>query len=665
MSSQQTSFRLQQDFRIISTGLAVPSLITNQNVTDMLPDLGITQKWLEQSVGIKQRHIAIDGMQPSTEEQEYLEKWTENIGGVIRVKDNAPAAPPTPPNRPEFKNRTNLKAAPGNANSDLCARAIRDAAKHAVALSRVRNNIIVKCSADGQEEEEENQDNENNNDEVFSLEDIDMIIVTTVTPDMPCPGTSTFVMEKLGLNNIQVMDIRSACCGFTTGLQNAIAYIKSAPGPSRKQVVERIKNKPELLAALLGGENGGVDEAPQLDVDDNEETSSSSWCSGTLDIKTVAVVGCEVGSIFGNLDSKHPAYNRGDAANASMIGDAASCVIVRRFDTLVPCQASSPSNKNKQSSSSSTKSTTDKFFTNPFGPELLHVEVRCIGRGKEPGMHIPCGGCVHPFSETVFQQGGHFFHHDFKKVLEYGAELYYKAIQNGLQALGKNRRYQELTQKQQQKQQQNKQIQEKDFVEPSIVDIDLFIPHQANGRITSYAVKMGVEEDKCHEHFSCFGNTANASLALGLYLEARRDPSNPRHQIPFDSKKDADGKIGIGINKKVPNPPLQEDQVVMCLAAESTKWLHGTICLIWHSMIVAGGDASGVKTTNATPSSSSSSSLSTNKNDKNSLSHKWKRIKSSVWFFILGLLLNWMKYISVVLAFVGVGGGDKNKKKKH
>ena len=634
----------QQEFRIIGTGLAVPSLITNQNVIDMLPDLGITQKWLEQSVGIEQRHIAIDGMQPSQEEKEYLEKWTENIGGVIRFKENAPCPPPT---RPEFKNRTDLRVAVGNANSDLCARAIRDAAKNAAELSRDRNHHKrdnkTQTQEDAQDENVED-DEKDPNDEIFSLSDIDMIIVTTVTPDMPCPGTATFVMEKLGLNNIQVMDIRSACCGFTTGLQNAIAYMKSSPTPSPRQVLERMKNKPEVFSS----------EQQQISGSSSSFSEFSSSSCSSLDIKTVAVVGCEVGSIFGNLDPKHPAYNRGDAANASMIGDAASCVIVRRFDTFLSSKNNSNHDKNNQSQQESNKtrtttSATDKFFTNAFGPELLHVEVRCIGQGKEPGMHIPCGGCLHPFSEKVFQQGGHFFHHDFKKVLEYGAELYYKAIQTGLKALGRNRRYQELVGNVV----DTTTATSSKFVEPSVIDIDLFIAHQANGRITSYGTKMGVEEDKMHEHFSHFGNTANASLPLGIYLEARRDPSNPRHQVPFDSKKDKEGKIGIGINKKIPNPPLQEGNVVMCLAAESTKWLHGTICIVWHSMLV-----------NKNNNNASSSTKKKNSSSSASLSHQWKRIKSSVWFFILGLLLNWMKYITAFLEFFGIGGGNHNNKNK-
>jgi 3-oxoacyl-[acyl-carrier-protein] synthase-3 len=47
-----------------------------------------------------------------------------------------------------------------------------------------------------------------------SLEDIDLIIVGTVTPDMPFPNTACFVQKKLGLGKIPAFDLEAACSGF-------------------------------------------------------------------------------------------------------------------------------------------------------------------------------------------------------------------------------------------------------------------------------------------------------------------------------------------------------------------------------------------------------------------------------------------------------------------
>jgi 3-oxoacyl-[acyl-carrier-protein] synthase III len=48
--------------------------------------------------------------------------------------------------------------------------------------------------------------------------DIDMIIVTTVTPDQPLPTTACFVQAGLGLPTIPAFDMAAACTGFIYGL---------------------------------------------------------------------------------------------------------------------------------------------------------------------------------------------------------------------------------------------------------------------------------------------------------------------------------------------------------------------------------------------------------------------------------------------------------------
>jgi len=44
--------------------------------------------------------------------------------------------------------------------------------------------------------------------------EIELIIVGTVTPDMPFPNTACFVQQKLGLGKIPAFDIEAACSGF-------------------------------------------------------------------------------------------------------------------------------------------------------------------------------------------------------------------------------------------------------------------------------------------------------------------------------------------------------------------------------------------------------------------------------------------------------------------
>jgi 3-oxoacyl-[acyl-carrier-protein] synthase-3 len=60
-----------------------------------------------------------------------------------------------------------------------------------------------------------------------TAEDIDYIIVATMTPDMYFPGSAPFLQRKLGLSNVPCLDIRQQCVGFLFGLQLADALIRS------------------------------------------------------------------------------------------------------------------------------------------------------------------------------------------------------------------------------------------------------------------------------------------------------------------------------------------------------------------------------------------------------------------------------------------------------
>jgi len=61
-----------------------------------------------------------------------------------------------------------------------------------------------------------------------ALEDIDMVICATISPDYFCmPSTATIISTKLGLKNITAFDISAACTGFVYILSIAKAFIES------------------------------------------------------------------------------------------------------------------------------------------------------------------------------------------------------------------------------------------------------------------------------------------------------------------------------------------------------------------------------------------------------------------------------------------------------
>ena len=58
-------------------------------------------------------------------------------------------------------------------------------------------------------------------------EDIDLIIVATITPDMFFPSTACIVQNKLGINRVPAFDVSVACSGFIYGIAIAAQFIKS------------------------------------------------------------------------------------------------------------------------------------------------------------------------------------------------------------------------------------------------------------------------------------------------------------------------------------------------------------------------------------------------------------------------------------------------------
>lgn len=58
-------------------------------------------------------------------------------------------------------------------------------------------------------------------------EDIDCILVATVTPDMFFPSTACLLQKKLGIKDSPAFDLSAACSGFIYGISIAKAYIES------------------------------------------------------------------------------------------------------------------------------------------------------------------------------------------------------------------------------------------------------------------------------------------------------------------------------------------------------------------------------------------------------------------------------------------------------
>lgn len=96
----------------------------------------------------------------------------------------------------------------------------------------------------------------------ISAEEIDLILVATVTPDQPFPSVSCMIQDKLGAKNAAAMDISAACAGFMYGMITAGQFIKT--GEYKHVLVvgveklSKITNWEDRNTAVLFGDGAGA-----------------------------------------------------------------------------------------------------------------------------------------------------------------------------------------------------------------------------------------------------------------------------------------------------------------------------------------------------------------------------------------------------------------------
>ena len=61
----------------------------------------------------------------------------------------------------------------------------------------------------------------------FDLQEVDLIVVGTVTPDMMYPSTACLVQHKLGIENTWGFDVSAGCSGFLYALNTGVKFVES------------------------------------------------------------------------------------------------------------------------------------------------------------------------------------------------------------------------------------------------------------------------------------------------------------------------------------------------------------------------------------------------------------------------------------------------------
>lgn len=119
----------------------------------------------------------------------------------------------------------------------------------------------------------------------ISAEELDLIILGTVTPDFPFPATACIIQHELGAKNAAAFDLSAACSGFLYGLSIANAFISG--GLKKKalvigaEVLSRIVDWTDRNTCILFGDGSGA-AVVEVSEEDNGILSSHVYSNGSF-----------------------------------------------------------------------------------------------------------------------------------------------------------------------------------------------------------------------------------------------------------------------------------------------------------------------------------------------------------------------------------------------
>lgn len=225
----------------------------------------------------------------------------------------------------------------------------------------------------------------------LQVEDIDLLLCATVSPDQILPSTGCIIQAELGANKAAAMDVVAACSGFLYGLTLADAMVRTGQS------------------------------------------------------KYALVIGAEVLTQYVDYTDRNTCVLFGDGAGAAVLGPVDG----------------------------------DRG--------ILAARIKSDGRYQEQ-LFSPGGGTRRPATAATLAAGDHFF-----KMR--GNELFKVAVKSMAEI--------------------SRAILEEAGVSAS--DIKIFIPHQANQRITDgVAGKLNVESERVYSNIAMHGNTSSASIPIAL-----------------------------------------------------------------------------------------------------------------------------------------------------
>ncbi len=96
----------------------------------------------------------------------------------------------------------------------------------------------------------------------LNADQLDTIIVATITPEMVFPSTAAFVQRNIGAKNAWVFDLAAACSGFVYGVSVAQQFIESGRYQNAlvigAETLTKIVNWKDRASCILFGDGAGA-----------------------------------------------------------------------------------------------------------------------------------------------------------------------------------------------------------------------------------------------------------------------------------------------------------------------------------------------------------------------------------------------------------------------
>ena len=169
----------------------------------------------------------------------------------------------------------------------------------------------------------------------LTKDDIDLIIVSTITPDALTPATAALVQAKLGLKKAFSFDISAACAGFIFGLSTAEKFLRS-PKYHNAMVISAETNskmmdfKDRTSAVFFGDGAGGV----ILTKDDSDSDFFVDEQINTLAEKNEYIHSGQIAPIQGVLANNYPKIDAFYQSGRDVFKFATEIVPVQMQDIL-------------------------------------------------------------------------------------------------------------------------------------------------------------------------------------------------------------------------------------------------------------------------------------------------------------------------------------------